>query len=59
VREAFFPVRPPFPLLHIDSGWKFREMIAFRSATARRLGLDLLVHATEEGRAQAISPDSA
>jgi len=58
-RKAFFPAKPPFPLLHIDTGWKFREMIAFRDATARRLGLDLLVHATEEGRAQAISPVSA
>jgi len=59
VREAFFPIRPPFPLLHIDSGWKFREMIAVRDATARRLGLDLLAHAAEEGRAQSISPVSA
>ena len=59
MREAFFPVRQPFPLLHIDSGWKFREMIAVRDATARRLGLDLLAHAAEEGRAQAISPVSA
>ena len=59
MREAFFPVRQPFPLLHIDSGWKFCEMISFRDATARRLGLDLLAHAAEEGRAQAISPVSA
>jgi sulfate adenylyltransferase subunit 2 len=55
-RKAFFPARPPFPLLHIDTGWKFREMIAFRDATARRLGLDLLVHANEEGRARGINP---
>ena len=55
-RKAFFPARPPFPLLHIDTGWKFREMIAFRDAIARRLGLDLLVHANEEGRARGINP---
>jgi len=46
-RKAFFPAKPPFPLLHIDTGWKFREMIAFRDATVSRLGLDLLVHANE------------
>ena len=55
-RKAFFPARPPFPLLHIDTGWKFREMIAFRDATAQRLGLDLLVHVNEEGRARGINP---
>ncbi len=42
--KAFAPGRMPFPVLHIDTGWKFGEMIAFRDATARRLGLDLLVH---------------
>ena len=55
-RKAFFPARPPFPLLHIDTGWKFREMIVFRDATVQRLGLDLLVHTNEEGRARGISP---
>jgi len=55
-RKAFFPARPPFPLLHIDTGWKFREMIAFRDAAAQRLGLDLLVHVNEEGRARGINP---
>ncbi len=55
-RKAFFPGKPPFPLLHIDTGWKFREMIAFRDETARRLGLDLLVHTNEEGRARGINP---
>jgi sulfate adenylyltransferase subunit 2 len=55
-RKAFFPSKPPFPLLHIDTGWKFREMIAFRDATARRLGLDLLVHTNEEGKARGINP---
>src|SRR5215213_9673786 len=42
--KAFAPGRVPFPVLHIDTGWKFREMISFRDATAARLGLDLLVH---------------
>src|ERR1700756_2182826 len=58
-RKAFFPARPPFPLLHIDTGWKFREMIVFRDSTARRLGLDLLVHTNEEGRARGVSPISS
>ena len=55
-RKAFFPGRLPFPLLHIDTGWKFREMIAFRDETARRLGFDLMVHGNEEGRARGINP---
>jgi sulfate adenylyltransferase subunit 2 len=55
-RKAFFPGKPPFPLLHIDTGWKFREMIAFRDQIARRLGLDLVVHTNEEGRARGINP---
>jgi sulfate adenylyltransferase subunit 2 len=46
--KAFAPGRVPFPVLHIDTGWKFREMIAFRDATARRLGLDLRVHTNPE-----------
>ena len=51
-RKAFFPSKPPFPLLHIDTGWKFREMIAFRDETARRLGLDLSsIPTTRGGRA--------
>jgi sulfate adenylyltransferase subunit 2 len=55
-RKAFFPGKPPFPLLHIDTGWKFSEMIAFRDEIARRLGLDLLVHTNEEGKARGINP---
>jgi sulfate adenylyltransferase subunit 2 len=58
-RKAFFPAKLPFPLLHIDTGWKFREMIAFRDATAHRLGLDLLVHINEEGRSRGIDPISS
>ncbi|MFC7333646.1 sulfate adenylyltransferase subunit CysD [Rhodocista pekingensis] len=56
--KAFYPARPPFPLLHVDTTWKFREMIAFRDATARRLGLDLLVHTNPEGLARGIGPVS-
>lgn len=56
--KAFYPARPPFPLLHVDTTWKFREMIAFRDATARRLGLDLLVHTNPEGLARGIGPFS-
>jgi sulfate adenylyltransferase subunit 2 len=55
-RKAFFPGRLPFPLLHIDTRWKFREMIGFRDATAKRLGLDLIVYVHEEGVAQNINP---
>ena len=55
-RKAFFPARPPFPLLHIDTGWKFREMIVFRDTTARKLGLNLLVHTNEEGKARGVNP---
>ncbi len=55
-RKAFFPQRIPFPLLHIDTTWKFRDMIAFRDRTVRELGLDLIVHVNEEGRARGINP---
>ena len=48
--KAFYPATPPFPLLHVDTTWKFREMIAFRDETARRLGLELIVHINQEGR---------
>ena len=55
-RKAFYPSKPPFPLLHVDTTWKFRDMIAFRDRTARDLGLDLIVHTNEHGRAQGINP---
>jgi sulfate adenylyltransferase subunit 2 len=55
-QKAFAPSTPPFPLLHVDTTWKFREMIAFRDATAARLGMDLLVHINEEGVKRGISP---
>jgi sulfate adenylyltransferase subunit 2 len=55
-RKAFHPARVPFPLLHVDTTWKFREMVAFRDATARELGLELLVHTNEEGRRLGVNP---
>jgi sulfate adenylyltransferase subunit 2 len=55
-RNAFFPGKPPFPLLHIDTGWKFSEMIVFRDQTARQLDLELIVHVNEEGRDRGINP---
>src|ERR1700688_70393 len=48
-RKAFFPAPLPFPLLHIDTTWKFHEMIRFRDETARRYGIDLRVHTNREG----------
>jgi sulfate adenylyltransferase subunit 2 len=57
--KAFHPGKPPFPLLHIDTTWKFREMIAFREQYARQeLGLDVLVHVNEEGARAGITPFS-
>jgi sulfate adenylyltransferase subunit 2 len=55
-RKAFYPSKPPFPLLHIDTTWKFREMIAFRDRTARELGLELIVHRNPECVALGINP---
>jgi sulfate adenylyltransferase subunit 2 len=54
--KAFYPAAPPFPLLHVDTTWKFREMIEFRDATAKRLGLNLLVHVNEDGVRRGINP---
>jgi sulfate adenylyltransferase subunit 2 len=54
--KAFHPAPLPFPLLHIDTTWKFREMIAFRDETARRLGLDLIVYINQEGVDRGVSP---
>ena len=54
--KAFHPGKPPFPLLHVDTTWKFREMILFRDRTVAELGLDLLVHVNAEGLAMNISP---
>lgn len=55
-RKAFYPARPPFPLLHVDTTWKFREMILFRDRMAAECGFDLLVHVNEEGVRQGINP---
>jgi sulfate adenylyltransferase subunit 2 len=54
--KAFYPAKPPFPLLHVDTTWKFREMIVFRDQMAKEYGIDLLVHANAEGIAQGIGP---
>ena len=56
--KAFAPGRLPFPLLHVDTTWKFKEMIQFRDQTAERLGLELLVHTNQEGLDQGIGPFS-
>src|SRR5215813_3077179 len=55
-RKAFHPAKPPFPLLHVDTTWKFRDMIAFRDETVRRLGLRLIVHVNEDGLRAGIDP---
>ncbi len=58
-RKAFWPGKPPFPVLHIDTRWKFKEMYAYRDRYVHReLGLDLLVHANEEGVAAGVGPIS-
>src|SRR5256885_3035971 len=54
--KAFHPAKPPFPLLHVDTTWKFRDMYAFRDRMARELGLELLVHTNPEGLAMGMNP---
>jgi sulfate adenylyltransferase subunit 2 len=54
--KAFFPAKPPFPFLHVDTTWKFRDMIAFRGEMAKRHGLDLLVHTNKDGLELGINP---
>lgn len=55
--KAFYPAKPPFPLMHVDTTWKFKEMIQFREEYARKeLGLDLIVHINEEGKKVGIDP---
>jgi sulfate adenylyltransferase subunit 2 len=56
LRKAFYPARPPIPLLHVDTTWKFREMISFRDQVAASGGVQLLVHINEDGVRQGISP---
>lgn len=55
-RKAFYPGTLPFPLLHVDTGWKFREMYEFRDRTAKAYGCELLVHKNPEGVAMGINP---
>ncbi|GAA0681435.1 sulfate adenylyltransferase subunit CysD [Marinobacterium maritimum] len=55
-RKAFFPGKPPFPLLHVDTTWKFKEMIQFRDKMAEEAGMDLIVHINPEGVEMGISP---
>ncbi|MCV6605865.1 MAG: sulfate adenylyltransferase subunit CysD, partial [Porticoccaceae bacterium] len=55
-KKAFFPGKPPFPLLHIDTTWKFREMIQFRDRAAKEAGMELLVHTNQEGLTAGINP---
>ncbi len=54
--KAFYPSKPPFPLMHIDTTWKFREMIQFRDDTAKQLGIDLIVHSNTDGIRDNINP---
>ena len=55
-KKAFYPAKPPFPLLHVDTTWKFRAMYEFRDRMARELGMELLVHVNPDGVAQGINP---
>lgn len=54
--KAFYPARPPLPLLHVDSTWEFKDLLVFRDAFAARYGFELIVYANEEGRAQGLNP---
>jgi sulfate adenylyltransferase subunit 2 len=54
--KAFYPAKPPFPFLHVDTTWKFRDMISFRDQRAKELGLDLIVHINQDGLARGIGP---
>ncbi len=54
--KAFYPSKPPFPLLHVDTTWKFKEMISFRDHVVKKYGLDLIVHTNEEGAKNNINP---
>lgn len=55
-RKAFYPGTPPFPLLHVDTNWKFKEMLAFRDQMAQETGMELLIHTNPEGLAKGINP---
>src|SRR5690554_4300880 len=53
--KAFYPQKPPFPFMHIDTTWKFQEMIAFRDRRAKELGIEMIVHTNQEGAQQGIN----
>ena len=55
-RKAFHPGKPPFPLLHVDTTWKFRDMYAFRDRTAKEVGMELIVHVNPDGQKMGINP---
>src|SRR6201997_5662376 len=55
-QKAFFPSKPPFPLLHVDTTWKFREMITFRDEAAKRTGMELLTYVNKDGLKRGVSP---
>lgn len=55
-RKAFYPAKIPFPLLHVDTNWKFREMIEFRDRLAKEYGFDLIVHKNPEGIEMGVGP---
>jgi len=54
--KAFYPAKPPFPLLHVDTTWKFREMISFRDQVAKDVGMNLIVHINQDGLARGVNP---
>lgn len=54
--KAFYPEKPPFPFMHIDTTWKFKDMIKFRDDTAKKLGIDMIVYTNEDGVKQGINP---
>ena len=54
--KAFYPEKPPFPFMHIDTTWKFKDMIKFRDDTAKKLGIEMIVYSNEEGIKQGINP---
>lgn len=54
--KAFYPEKPPFPFMHIDTGWKFKEMIKFRDEMAEKLGIEMIVYTNMEGVKQGINP---
>jgi sulfate adenylyltransferase subunit 2 len=54
--KAFYPAKPPFPMMHVDTTWKFKEMIEFRDYMVKKLGLELIIHINQDGVAQGIGP---